>query len=59
VRALALALVDVAEVHADRLDGDQQLARAGRRIGAVLEVENLGPSVVGDDDGSHSGLLPG
>jgi hypothetical protein len=50
---VALALVDVAEVHADGLDVDEQLPLARRRIGDVLGLEDLGPAVAFEDHRAH------
>jgi hypothetical protein len=50
VPVAALALVDVAEVHARRLDLDQHLALARPRLGHVLQLQHLRPAGLRDHD---------
>src|SRR5439155_12284332 len=49
----AFAFVDVAKVHTDRGDVDQNLAIARRGLGRLLKVEHLGPAVAFEDDCMH------
>src|ERR1043166_3005219 len=48
-----LAVIHVDEVHADRLDVNAHLARAGRRDADVLVAKHLRPAVVVDAYGEH------
>ena len=53
-RAAALALVDVAEVDADRLDADDEVALG---LGDVREVHDLRAALAGDLDRAHGSIL--
>jgi len=52
-----LALVDLDEVDADRLDVDQHLARAGRGIRYGVDPQNLRPAGFVNSNSSHSFYL--
>ena len=57
-RIRARAVIDVDEVDAGRLDVDQRLAGAERRLGDVLETENLGPACLVKANRLHLILAP-
>ena len=54
VRIDARARHQVGEVDARRLDGDADLARLHVGIGPLLDLQDLGAAVFGDDDSAHS-----
>ena len=50
---VALPLQDVGPVEPGRRDLHEHLARAGHRIGHLLQAQDLGSAGLGDDDRSH------
>ena len=52
-------LVDVEAIGVNYRDVYEQLARSGRGVGHVLELEHLRPAVLRNVDCAHAELLPG